>query len=171
MWQLLTRVCNCVCAGLLYVCVCVPFKDSFQSESCGPWLTAGLISTEISPIFYLLLNIYSRLNPVSVCRCPRPQRDSRWLPQQQLLATDLHICEIPGILLSLSANQEANEALEVRCQSWRANARYVHHPQRRIKIVTIYSRLWSLNGLHMTEAICPQLSRLFHIGKEAELFF
>lgn len=51
---------RCMCGALL------PYKDSFQSKPCGPPQTAGLISAEFSPIFYLLLNIYSRLNPVSL---------------------------------------------------------------------------------------------------------
>lgn len=136
------RLCLCVSVYCLYASVppCPHFKDSFQSESRGPWLTAGLISAEISPIFYLLLNIYSHLNPV----CVRGLSEtSLWL-ERQLLATDLHICKIPEILLSLSDNGEANEEPEVKCQSWGMSV-HVHHPQRGIKIVTIYSKLRSLN--------------------------
>lgn len=101
------------------VCVVppLPFKDSFQSEPCGPRLTAGLISAEISPIFYLLLNIYSRLNPVLLSLSEVSARLSLAVAAA---ASNLHICEIPEVLLSLSANREANEVLEVRCQSCRA---------------------------------------------------
>lgn len=137
--------------GVQRLCVSVyctptpPFKASFQSESCGPWLTAGLISAEISPIFYLLLNIYSLLNPVSLSVSEASVRLTGWRGscEQQIR---MHICEMPGVLSSLSANREANEVLEVRCQSWRATV-HVHHPQSWMKIGIIYSQSQLLNGL------------------------
>lgn len=131
MWQLLTWVCSCV------HCMCgapLPYKDSFQSEPRGPPQTAGLISAEISPIFYLLLNIYSRLNPVS------PSVSRLTMVGAAAAASNLHIYEMPEVLFSLSANRDANEGLEVRCQSFRVNVD-VRHPQQQIKIVTVHSQV------------------------------
>lgn len=55
-------------------------------------------------------------------------------------ASNLHIYEMPEVLFSLSANRDANEGLEVRCQSFWVNVD-VRHPQRWIKIVALHSQM------------------------------